>query len=65
MAELGWTPSEVTQVHLQYLVSQGFMTAVELANYRVPEDPASPVVAEGYMVAFAVFYERGFRVPSY
>jgi hypothetical protein len=28
--------------HLQNLVSQGYMTAAELATYRVPDDPASP-----------------------
>jgi hypothetical protein len=38
MAELGWPASEVTQEHLQNLVSQGYMTAVELATCRVPED---------------------------
>jgi hypothetical protein len=43
MEELGWTLSEVTQEHLQNLVSQWYMTAVDLATCRMPEDPASPV----------------------
>jgi hypothetical protein len=51
MAEQGWIPSEVTQAHLQDLMSQGFMTAVELATCHVPEDPASPASAGGYVVA--------------
>jgi hypothetical protein len=51
MAELGWTMSEVTQVHLQSLVSQGYMTAAELATCRMPEDPVSPVQAGGYVMA--------------
>jgi hypothetical protein len=42
MVELGWSTSEVTQEHLQNLISQGYMTAAELATYDVPEDPASP-----------------------
>jgi hypothetical protein len=39
---LGWTPSKVMQAHLQNLVSQGFMMAVELATYHVPKDATSP-----------------------
>jgi hypothetical protein len=46
-------------------VSQGFLIVVELLTCRVPEDPTSPTLAEGYMVAFAVFYEHGFSVPSH
>jgi hypothetical protein len=53
------------QEHLQNLVSQGFMMAVELMTYHMPEDPASPVQAGGYIVAFMVFYGRGFGVPSH
>jgi hypothetical protein len=41
------------------------MKAVELATYRVPNDVASPVPTGGYVVACAVFYERGFGVPSH
>jgi hypothetical protein len=43
--------------HLQDLVSQGFMTAVELVTYRMPEDLASPLPVGGYMVAHMAFYE--------
>jgi hypothetical protein len=42
-AELGWTASVVTQVHMQNLVSQGYIMVVEIVTCRVPEDPASPV----------------------
>jgi hypothetical protein len=42
MAELGWPVSEIMAEHLQNLVSQGYMSAVELATYRVPADPVSP-----------------------
>jgi hypothetical protein len=63
MVEYGWTPSEVTQAHLQDHVSQGFMTAVELVTFHVPEDPTSPTPAEGHKVTFAAFYERGFGMP--
>jgi hypothetical protein len=59
------SPSEVTQVHLQSLMSQGFMTTVELATCHVSEVLACPVLAEGYVVAFMAFYERGFGVPSH
>jgi hypothetical protein len=65
MAEQGWTPSEVTLVHLQDLMSQRFMTMAELATCCVPEDPASPTLVEGYVVAFTAFYERGFSVSSH
>jgi hypothetical protein len=65
MVELGWIMSEVTQEHLQNLVSQAYMTAMELTTCRVPDDPASPVPVEGYVMACMTFYERGFDVPSH
>jgi hypothetical protein len=52
-------------VHLQDLVSQGFMMAAELATCRVPEEPASPAPAEGFILPFAGLYERRFGVPSH
>jgi hypothetical protein len=57
MVEQGWITSEVTQEHLQNLMSQGFMMAVELATCHMPKDPASLVPVRGYVVACAVFYE--------
>jgi hypothetical protein len=63
MAESGWPMPEVKQEHLQNLISQGYMIATELATCRVPEDPASPAPAGGYIVVSAAFYERGFGVP--
>jgi hypothetical protein len=65
MVESGWTASEVMQEHLQNLVSQGYMMAVELVTCRVPVDPASPIQADGYVMPCAAFYERGFGVPSH
>jgi hypothetical protein len=65
MLEVGWITSEVTQEHLQNLMSQGYMTVAELMTCRVPEDPASPVLVGGYVVACMVFYEWGFGVPSH
>jgi hypothetical protein len=65
MAESGWPASEVTQEHLQNLVSLGYMIATELATYHVLEDPASPAPVGGYVVSYTVFYERGFGVPSH
>jgi hypothetical protein len=47
MAESSWPASEVTQEHLQNLVSQGYMTAMKLVTYRVLEDPASSTPAGG------------------
>jgi hypothetical protein len=41
------------------------MTAVELATCHVPEDPTSPAPTERYVVAFVVFYEWGFNMPSH
>jgi hypothetical protein len=49
--------SEVTQEHLQNLVSQGYMIAAELATCRAPEGLASPALVGGYVVACMVFYE--------
>jgi hypothetical protein len=63
MAELGCTASEVMQEHLQSLVSQGYMMAVELVTCCAPEDPASPVLEEGYIMACTAFYEWGFGMP--
>jgi hypothetical protein len=64
MAELDWPMSEVMQEHLQNLISQGYMIALGLATYRVPEDPVSPQAGE-YVVGCIVFYEWGFGVPSH
>jgi hypothetical protein len=44
MVEQGWASSEITQAHLQDLVSQGFMMEAELATCHVLEDPASPAL---------------------
>jgi hypothetical protein len=41
------------------------MTVAELATYCVPEDLAFPAPTEGYVVAFAAFYEWGFGVLSH
>jgi hypothetical protein len=41
------------------------MTAADLATYHVPEDPTSPTLTGGYVVACTVFYERGFGAPSH
>jgi hypothetical protein len=46
-------------------MKQGFMTAAKLMICRVPDDPAFPVPAEGYMVSFVAFYERGFGILSH
>jgi hypothetical protein len=47
MAELGCSASMVMQEHLQNLMSQGYMTAAELATCRVPKDPGSPAPVGG------------------
>jgi hypothetical protein len=65
MVEQGWILLEVMLEHLQDLMSQGFMTAVELVTYHVPKDPASRVPAGRYVVASTAFYMWGFIVPSY
>jgi hypothetical protein len=65
MEESSWSVLEVTQEHLQDLVIQGYMTVMELATYRVPKDPTSPIPAGGYIVACATFYKRGFGAPSH
>jgi hypothetical protein len=41
------------------------MTEEGLSTCRVPEDPASPVTARGYIVACTMFYEWGFAVPAH
>jgi hypothetical protein len=56
---------EIMYEHLQNLVSQGYMIVVELATCHVSTDPASPTLAEGYVVVCTAFYERGFGVPPY
>jgi hypothetical protein len=49
--------------HLQKLLKQGFMMVVELTTYHVPEGLAFPAPAEGYVVSFMAFNERGFSTP--
>jgi hypothetical protein len=49
--------------HVQNLMKHGFMLVAELKACRVTKDPALPTPAEGYMVSFMAFHERGFRVP--
>jgi hypothetical protein len=65
MAELDWTPSKVTQCHLQSLMKQGFMNVTELVAYHVLEDLTFPAPAEEYVVTFVTFYEWGFVAPSH
>jgi hypothetical protein len=67
MAELDWTTLDVTRDHLQNLMSQGYMTAVELATCRVSEDPVSPAPMRGggYVTTCTEFYERRFGAPSH
>jgi ribulose bisphosphate carboxylase small subunit len=55
MVELSWPTPVVTQEHLQNLVSQGYMIAVELATCRVPVDPASPTTVVGFIVVCLAF----------
>jgi hypothetical protein len=45
------------QEHFQNFMNQWFMMTVELVTCRVPEDPLSPVSAEGYVVSIVAFYE--------
>jgi hypothetical protein len=65
MVELGWSTSDTMQEHLQNLVSQGYITAAELATSYMPKDPTSPILMGGYVVACVAFYEQGFGVPSH
>jgi hypothetical protein len=46
-------------------VKYGFMVAVELEACRVLEVPAFLTPADGYVVSFVAFYERGFNTPPY
>jgi hypothetical protein len=57
MTGLGWSTSVITQEHLQNFVTLGYMIAAELGTYRVPEDPTSPILIGGYVVACVAFYE--------
>jgi hypothetical protein len=43
--------------HIGGYTCQGYIIVVELATYRVPEDPASPAPVGGYVVACTAFYE--------
>jgi hypothetical protein len=56
MVESSWPTSDVTQEHLQNLVSQGHQIVAELASCHVPVDPASPSLVGGYVIACVAFY---------
>jgi hypothetical protein len=56
---------EVTQEHLQNLISQGHMTTVEFATCLEPVDPSPPAPARAYVVACTAFYERGLGAPPH
>jgi hypothetical protein len=47
----------VMHVHLQNLMSQGFLTVMELTVRHMPQDRLSPMPAEGYIVSIMAFYE--------
>jgi hypothetical protein len=51
--------------HLENLMNQGRMMVAELTACHMPEDPASPVQAGGYVVACTTFYEGGFVVLAH
>jgi hypothetical protein len=65
MVESSWLVSEVIQEHLQNLISQGYMTAVEFATCLVHVDHVSPALTKGYVVACVAFYEQRFGVSSH
>jgi hypothetical protein len=65
MVESSWPASEVTQEHLQNLLSQWLMIVMELPTCRVLADPASPALVGAYVMACAPFHKRGFCVHSH
>jgi hypothetical protein len=65
MVVSSWTASEVTRECLQNLMSKGYMTTSEFATSLVPAGPVSPALAEGFIVVFVAFFERGFASPSH
>jgi hypothetical protein len=46
-------------------MKHGFMAAAEHEAYRVTEDPTFLTPAEGYVLSFMKFYERGFSMPPH
>jgi hypothetical protein len=46
-------------------MKHGFVSAAELKACRAPKDPALPAPAEGYVLSFTAFYERGFSMPPH
>jgi hypothetical protein len=58
-------PFCVMAEHLENLMNQGRMMVAELTACHMPEDPASPVQAGGYVVACTTFYEGGFVVLAH
>jgi ribosomal protein S8 len=56
MAHSGWPASKVMVEHLQNLISQGYITSVDIATGRVLEDHVSPASVGGYVMACVAFY---------
>jgi hypothetical protein len=62
MVESGWPALEVTQEHLQNLISQGYIAVKELATYHVLEDLASPAPGGIHHVVHGVPSHRFLRL---
>ena len=61
-----WGGSNITSRRLEGLVRCGLLRPQSaIQEWLLPGDEGEPVPPEGYVVSFAIFHERGFRVPAH
>ena len=61
-----WGRSSITSRRLEGLVRRGLLRPLSaVQEWLLPGDEGEPVPPEGYVVSFAIFHERGFRVPAH
>ena len=61
-----WGRSSITPRRLEGLVHRGLLRPSAAAEgWLLPGDEDEPSPPEGYVMSFAIFYERGFTTPAH
>ena len=61
-----WYRSDVTHTHMEGLIKCGLLYGrTDATEWLVPGHKIAPALADGYVVSFAPFHERGLMVPPH